>query len=114
MASAKQIAWRKKFARMAKAGKFKKSKKRKVKKSKSTTHRKTLKSNPHNPVLKHMENLEKAYELDRSHGSLTIRERATGKEVMFISNPYEFAQDMDIDQDNDGAILLMLDSSGAI
>ena len=32
MASAKQIAWRKKFARMSKAGKFKKSKK----------------SNPHN------------------------------------------------------------------
>ena len=27
MASAKQIAWRKKFARMSKAGKFKKSKK---------------------------------------------------------------------------------------
>ena len=45
MASAKQIAWRKKFARMSKAGKFKKSKKSK---SKSTTHRKTLKSNPHN------------------------------------------------------------------
>ena len=35
MASAKQIAWRKKFARMSKAGKFKKSKK-------SST-----KSNPH-------------------------------------------------------------------
>ena len=33
MASAKQIAWRKKFAKMAKSGKFKKSKK---KKSKST------------------------------------------------------------------------------
>jgi len=28
MASAKQIAWRKKFARMAKAGKFRKSKKK--------------------------------------------------------------------------------------
>jgi len=28
MASAKQIAWRKKFARMSKAGKFKKKKKR--------------------------------------------------------------------------------------
>lgn len=35
MASAKQIAWRKKFGRMAKAGKFKKSKKAKS-------------SNPHN------------------------------------------------------------------
>ena len=32
MASAKQIAWRKKFARMSKAGKFKKSKKSKSKK----------------------------------------------------------------------------------
>ena len=31
MASAKQIAWRKKFARMSKAGKFKKSKKTKKK-----------------------------------------------------------------------------------
>ena len=30
MASAKQIAWRKKFARMSKAGKFKKSKKSKI------------------------------------------------------------------------------------
>ena len=29
MASAKQIAWRKKFAKMAKAGKFRKAKKRK-------------------------------------------------------------------------------------
>ena len=29
MASAKQIAWRKKFARMSKAGKFRKAKKRK-------------------------------------------------------------------------------------
>ena len=38
MASAKQIAWRKKFARMSKAGKFKKSKK-----SSSTPK----KSNPH-------------------------------------------------------------------
>jgi len=34
MASAKQIAWRKKFARMSKAGKFKKSKTTPVKKSK--------------------------------------------------------------------------------
>ena len=32
MASAKQIAWRKKFARMSKAGKFKKSKKTVIKK----------------------------------------------------------------------------------
>ena len=32
MASAKQIAWRKKFARMSKAGKFKKSKKANPKK----------------------------------------------------------------------------------
>ena len=38
MASAKQIAWRKKFARMSKAGKFKKSKK-----SKSS-------SNPHGKI----------------------------------------------------------------
>ena len=34
MASAKQIAWRKKFARMSKAGKFKKAKKSNPKKSK--------------------------------------------------------------------------------
>ena len=39
MASAKQIAWRKKFARMSKAGKFKKSKK-----SNSNSKPKTLKS----------------------------------------------------------------------
>ena len=38
MASAKQIAWRKKFARMSKAGKFKKSKKTS---SKSNPHGKT-------------------------------------------------------------------------
>jgi len=37
MASAKQIAWRKKFARMSKAGKFKKSKKSK---SSSNPHKK--------------------------------------------------------------------------
>ena len=35
MASAKQIAWRKKFARMSKAGKFKKSKKSNSTKPKS-------------------------------------------------------------------------------
>ena len=34
MASKKQLAWRKKFARMSKAGKFKKSKKSKKSKSK--------------------------------------------------------------------------------
>jgi hypothetical protein len=36
MASAKQIAWRKKFGRMAKAGKFKKSKKSKSTQKKSS------------------------------------------------------------------------------
>jgi len=35
MASAKQIAWRKKFARMSKAGKFKKKSKSKTKKTKT-------------------------------------------------------------------------------
>ena len=36
MASAKQIAWRKKFAKMSKAGKFKKSKKSKSKDTSTT------------------------------------------------------------------------------
>jgi len=46
MASAKQIAWRKKFARMSKAGAFKK----KQSQSKSAKNPKTIgaKSNPHN------------------------------------------------------------------
>ena len=43
MASKKQIAWRKKFARMAKAGKFKKSKSsKKAKPKKITAQRKKL------------------------------------------------------------------------
>ena len=45
MASAKQIAWRKKFARMAKAGKFKKSKKSKS----NLPQKKTTKPKPVNP-----------------------------------------------------------------
>ena len=55
MASAKQIAWRKKFARMSKAGKFKKSKK-----SKATIIRKVggklVHSDISRPKKKHTEN----------------------------------------------------------
>tara|TARA_R100000687_G_C6329512_1_gene108942 strand:- start:177 stop:341 length:165 start_codon:yes stop_codon:yes gene_type:complete len=42
MASKKQIAWRKKFAKMAKAGKFKKKKGAKSKKKKTTRIDKVL------------------------------------------------------------------------
>ena len=59
MATAKQIAWRKKFARMSKAGKFKKSKRKPLwlkgsQASKMTDAqiiaktKKAKKSNPHN------------------------------------------------------------------
>ena len=51
MASAKQIAWRKKFARMSKAGKFKKSKKSKSSKPKT----KRMKANPHQAGYPHAE-----------------------------------------------------------
>tara|TARA_R110002020_G_scaffold1914_3_gene8769 strand:- start:6 stop:386 length:381 start_codon:yes stop_codon:yes gene_type:complete len=43
MASAKQIAWRKKFARMSKAGKFKKSKKSNLHKARPSKYE----TNPH-------------------------------------------------------------------
>jgi len=132
MASAKQIAWRKKFARMSKAGAFKKkqsqSKSAKnpksigAKKSKSTTHRKTLKSNPHNPVVEDMKKLEKKYYIERSSmGDATVFKRAVkgqehswDKEMLFIPNLSEFASEIDIDPDNDGQVLFMLDSGGAV
>ena len=115
MASAKQIAWRKKFARMSKAGKFKKSKKSKSSKSKSTTHRKTLKSNPHNPVVEDMKKLEKTYYVERNNlGYATIHRHKDGKEIFYIPNLNEFASQLDIEEDNDGHILLMLDGSGAV
>jgi len=56
MASAKQIAWRKKFAKMAKSGKFKKKKTRDP--YPLTTRlllaKKSKKSNPHNETVKFM------------------------------------------------------------
>ena len=56
MASAKQIAWRKKFARMSKAGKFKKSKTKISRKAQlgmgmrayQNAEKSSTKSNPHN------------------------------------------------------------------
>jgi len=149
MASAKQLAWRKKFARMSKAGDFRKAKKSKLhltkgdtvshkmikgkmwtsvtskgaknpksigaKKSKSTTHRKTLKSNPHNPVVEDMKKLEKTYYVERNNlGYATIHRHKDGKEIFYIPNLNEFASELDIEEDNDGHILLMLDGSGAV
>jgi len=116
MPSAKQIAWRKKFARMSKAGKFKKSKKAKVTKVNSTTHKKTWKSNPHNPVAEEMKKLERKYEVRRGDvGDATILNKGyVKKEYYYIPNLSEFASEIDIDPDNDGQILFMLDSSGAV
>ena len=134
MASAKQIAWRKKFARMSKAGKFKKAKmgtkdrarqwstgyksiqSKKAKKSKSTTHKKTWKTNPHNPVAEEMKKLERKYEVRRGDvGDATILNKGyVKKEYYYIPNLSEFASEIDIDSDNDGQILFMLDSSGAV
>ena len=62
MASAKQIAWRKKFARMSKAGKFKKSKK-----SSSTPK----KSNPHQDA--HVASYDEAWKGERDYFYRPIR-----------------------------------------
>ena len=69
MASAKQIAWRKKFARMSKAGKFKKKKtpawygmKGEGWLRQQSSKPKTKKSNPHNtkkPKTKNTQKLKK-------------------------------------------------------
>ena len=61
MPSAKQIAWRKKFARMSKAGKFKKS--NKVQKAK--------KSNPHNEKSA-WKDLRKDYPLTKTPNQLVV------------------------------------------
>ena len=62
MASAKQIVWRKKFARMSKAGKFKKSKK-----SSSTPK----KSNPHQDA--HVASYDEAWKGERDYFYRPIR-----------------------------------------
>jgi len=115
MASAKQIAWRKKFARMSKAGKFKKSKKAKVTKVNSTTHKKTWKSNPHNPVDIAKDKLEDKYYIEKSSlGYATVHKKKNDKEVFYIPNLHEFTEELNIDYDDNGMILFMLDSSGVV
>jgi len=68
MASAKQIAWRKKFARMSKAGKFKKSKK-----SSSTPK----KSNPHQDA--HVASYDDAWKGERDYFYRPIRTKGSEK-----------------------------------
>jgi len=109
MASAKQIAWRKKFAKMAKSGKFKKSK------SKSTTHKKSWKTNPHNPVDIRKEKMEKKYYVVRNPmGYATVHRRKDDVEIYYIPNLEEFSTSLEIDRDDDGMILFMLDSGGEL
>jgi len=114
MASAKQIAWRKKFARMSKAGKFKKSKKSKSKDT-STTHKKSWKSNPHNPVDIAKEKMEEKYYVERNPlGYATVHRRKDDKEIYYIGNLEEFSTSLEINRDDDGMILFMLDSGGEL
>ena len=138
MASAKQIAWRKKFARMSKAGKFKKksaymkkgmkyfdSQKYadgtpfgKSKKAKSSSKKpKTLKLNPHNPVVVEMEKLNKRYYIARKDtGDATVIRRSDEKEIFFIPNLHAFTDPIGIESSpqNNGQILFMLDSGGVV
>ena len=131
MASAKQIAWRKKFAKLygnkkkkgaidpnrygSKKIKKAKSKKSKSSKSKSTTHKKTWKTNPHNPVDIRKEKMEKKYYVVRnSMGYATVHRRKDDKEIYYIPNLEEFSTSLEIDRDDDGMILFMLDSGGEL
>ena len=126
MASAKQIAWRKKFARMSKAGKFKKKQARSKtwanpksigakSKSKSTTHKKSWKSNPHNPVDIAKEKMENKYYVERNPlGYATVHRRKDDKEIYYIGNLEEFSTSLEINRDDDGMILFMLDSGGEL
>ena len=122
MASAKQIAWRKKFARMSKAGAFKKkqSQSKSAKNPKSIGAKKktkTLKLNPHNPIVEEMKKLEKKYYIKREPtGDATVRRRGDDKEIFFIPNLSEFTDPIDISSSpqNNGKILFMLDSGGLV
>jgi len=66
MASAKQIAWRKKFARMAKSGKFKKSKKAKSSISHGKTNFTLAEFEKNEDINYHAEN---ALELVKKYGT---------------------------------------------
>ena len=138
MASAKQIAWRKKFARMSKRGDFRKAKKSTLHLTKGdiVSHKmikgkmwtsvtskgakkktKTLKLNPHNPIVEEMKKLEKKYYIKREPtGDATVRRRGDDKEIFFIPNLSEFTDPIDISSSpqNNGKILFMLDSGGLV
>jgi len=94
-----------------------KSKKAKSSKSKSTTHKKTLKLNPHNPIVEEMKKLEEKYYIKREPtGDATVRRRGDDKEIFFIPNLSEFTDPIDISSSpqNNGKILFMLDSGGLV
>ena len=116
MPSAAQIRARKAFVKKyAKKGKRGKTKKAKSTKSKSTTHKKTWKTNPHNPVDIRKEKMEKKYYVERNPmGYATVHRRKDDKEIYYIPNLEEFSTSLEIDRDDDGMILFMLDSGGEL
>jgi len=79
MASAKQIAWRKKFARMSKAGKFKKSKK-------SSSTRK--KSNPHQDA--HVASYDDAWKGKRDYFYRPIRSKPKTKNTQKLKKEMRY------------------------
>jgi len=118
MASAKQLKARKLFAKRVKRGDFRKAiAKSKKTKTKSTTHKKTLKLNPHNPIVEEMKKLEEKYYIKREPtGDATVRRRDSDREIFFIPNLSEFTDPIDISSSpqNNGKILFMLDSGGLV
>ena len=119
MTSAKQLKARKLFAKRVKRGDFRKAiAKTKKSKSKSSSKKpKTLKLNPHNPIVEEMKKLEEKYYIKREPtGDATVRRRGDDKEIFFIPNLSEFTDPIDISSSpqNNGKILFMLDSGGLV
>ena len=78
MASAKQIAWRKKFARMSKAGKFrgKKGEKTRIKTVKASPNVKAYHSKKKYPMNMNQQRYEKSRPVKKSTGKLTTTHKA--------------------------------------
>ena len=80
MPSAKQIAWRKKFARMSKAGKFKKSKKSKSKIPKGAKVAPTVVHDfIHNKPYGHGRTKAQAEKISRANNKIVDKLRKEGK-----------------------------------